>query len=145
MQFLTASQPMPSQFPQSRSPLSTLSFHMDNSSQFYCSARNQMSGNISMVSLGQLSCLCPLPSSCAASPPFQPSSMRSQQSLTQCKHCSVTTLMCYQHYFHPKCKTQHFTSLTLSHLQQNTDLFLRGKFLPEALNNFSLCGSIGMD
>lgn len=40
--------------------------------------------------------------------PHWQGSMGNQKSMTWCKHCSVAvkTLMCYQHYFHSKFKTQ---------------------------------------
>lgn len=74
----------------------------------YCWARYHMVWNIPSICWGQLSQLCPLPTS---QPTFFGEQQVRENDLMLCEHCSATAkpLMCYQCCFSRKCKAQHHT------------------------------------
>ena len=81
-------------------PLLLLSFTV------YCWAHYHMVKNIPLVSLGQLSWLCPFPTSC---PPPGLWSRVGETVLMLWEHCSALakSSVCYQHCSNYKCKAQH--------------------------------------
>lgn len=76
---------------------------------FYCWAWCYMVRNTVLVSLGQLTQLCPLPASCPPPPYLLGQRSEKQRTSWLYSHCLATakTLVHYQHFFDHKSKTQH--------------------------------------